>query len=77
MCIQCDDHIPGALITDSTLRSKKQPYFVAPPGRGDESDILKALKGINVDQSKRQIYLQSHGDDLQKEDDIPRPYWLR
>ena len=40
--LQKEDDIPGAPISDSTLRSKEQPHFVAPPGRGDESGMLSA-----------------------------------
>ena len=47
MCLECyglqkEDDIPGALITDSTQRDQKNSFFVAPPGRGEESGHVKS-----------------------------------
>ena len=48
-----EDHIPGALIFDSTRKAAKAGFHVSPPGRGAETiNMLSAHKGNNVNKSK-------------------------
>jgi hypothetical protein len=38
-------NIPGALISNSTQKLRRQSFFVAPPGREDELNNVKCAQG--------------------------------
>ena len=48
------------------LKNDQKATFFVLPYLGEEKNqiMLKALKGTNVNLSKRQIHVQNHGDDL-------------